>query len=56
MTTVQLDMTRQDMVDILFNLLGDEFDSSELVYESDSQIINRIIDCAIYYRDTCVDK
>ena len=51
MTTVQLDMTRRDMLDILFNLAEDEFDSSELVYETDAQILNRIIDCAIYYKD-----
>lgn len=53
MTNVQLDMTRRDIVEILENLLSDEFDSSELVYETDAQLLNRIIDCAIYYRDEC---
>ena len=56
MTTIQLDMTRHDMLDVLFNLLDSEFDSSELVYETDAEILNRIIDCAIYFKDQIDEK
>ena len=43
-------MTRRELVEHLEALLTDEFDSSELVYETDEQLIKRIIDAAYYYQ------
>jgi hypothetical protein len=43
-------MTRRELVEHLEALLTDEFDSSELVYETDEQLIQRIIDAAYYYQ------
>lgn len=42
---------RKFLVETLEELLSDEFDSSELVYETDEEIIMRIIQCATYYMD-----
>lgn len=44
-------LNRRFLVETLENLLSDEFDSSELVYETDEQIILRIIEAAEYFRD-----
>ena len=44
-------MTRKELVEHLEELLSDEFDSSELVYETDEQLIKRIIDAAFWYKD-----
>jgi len=42
-------LNRRFLVEKLENLLSDEFDSSELVYETDEEIILRIIEAAEYY-------
>lgn len=42
---------RRFLVETLEDLLSDEFDSSELVYETDEQLIDRIIHVAHYYMD-----
>lgn len=44
-------MTRRELVEHLEALLTDEFDSSELVYETDEQLIQRIINAAYYYQE-----
>ena len=44
-------ITRRHLVETLENLLSDEFDSSELVYETEEQLIYRIIECALYYKE-----
>ena len=44
-------ITRRYLVETLENLLSDEFDSSELVYLTDDELIQRIIECAQYYQD-----
>ena len=44
-------ITRRFLVETLENLLTDEFDSSELVYETDEALIMRIIECAEYYKN-----
>jgi len=43
--------TRKELVEILEDLLGDEFDSSELVYLTEAELIHSIINTAIYFRD-----
>lgn len=43
-------LTRRFLVEKLEELLSDEFDSSELVYETDEQLIMRIIEAAEYYK------
>lgn len=43
--------TRKELVEILEDLLGDEFKSSEIVYLTDAELIQSIIDAAIYFRD-----
>jgi hypothetical protein len=44
-------MKRRDLVEALEILLSDEFDSSELVYLTDNELIERIINAAYYYMD-----
>jgi hypothetical protein len=53
-TSVKID--RRYLVETLENLLSDEFDSSELVYETEAQLIERIIQAANYYRDEYHEK
>jgi len=48
--------TRRELVEILEELLGDEFDSSELVYLNESELIHSIINTAIYFRDELNEK
>lgn len=48
MTTINID--RRFLVETLEELLSDEFDSSELVYETEEQLILRIIESAKYYK------
>jgi hypothetical protein len=45
-----LKLNRKLLVETLEDLLTDEFDSSELVYETDEQLIIRIIEAAQYYK------
>ena len=44
-------MTRKELVEHLEDLLTDEFDSSELVYETEEQLVQRIINAAYFYKD-----
>lgn len=44
-------ITRRFLVESLRSLLSDEFDSSELVYLTDEELIYRIIDVAEYYQN-----
>lgn len=44
-------ITRKELVEHLEELLSDEFDSSELVYETDNQLIRRMRDAAFFYKD-----
>lgn len=44
-------MTRRDLVEALEILLTDEYDSSELVYLTDDELIERIVNAAYYYMD-----
>lgn len=46
---------RKELVDILKELLSDEYDASELVYLTDGELVNKIIDTAIWYRDSYND-
>lgn len=45
-----LEIERKYLVETLEDLLSDEFDSSELVYETEAQLIERIIQAAYYYQ------
>ena len=49
-------MTRRELVEHLEVLLSDEFDSSELVYETEEELIQRIVNVALYYRDRYHDS
>lgn len=42
---------RRFLVETLEELLSDEFDSSELVYATDEELVLRIIQCAEYYKE-----
>jgi hypothetical protein len=44
-------ITRRFLVEKLEGLLTDEFDSSELVYEDNDQLILRIIEAAEHYQN-----
>lgn len=44
-------MKRRDLVEALEILLTDEYDSSELVYLNDDELVERIINAAYYYMD-----
>lgn len=44
-------ITRRYLVETLEELLTDEFDSSELVYLTDEELIYQIINCAYYYKN-----
>jgi hypothetical protein len=44
-------MNRRELVEALEILLSDEFDSSELVYETDNELMERIVQVAYYYMD-----
>jgi hypothetical protein len=45
------DISRRDLVDALEVLLSDEFDSSELVYLTEEELIKSIINAAIFYKE-----
>ena len=47
---------RKELVDILKELLSDEYDANDLVYLTDGELVNKIIDSAIWYRDSFNDK
>jgi acyl carrier protein len=44
-------MKRKELVMHLEELLGDEFDSSELVYLTDEELIQTIINAAYFYQE-----
>jgi len=44
-------MIRRDLVEALEILLTDEYDSSELVYLTDEELVERIVNAAYYYMD-----
>lgn len=46
---------RKELVDILKELLSDEYDANDLVYLTDGELVNKIIDSAIWYRDSYND-
>lgn len=46
-------MNRRFLVETLEQLLTDEYDSSEVVYYTDEEIILRIIEAAEYYKNEC---
>jgi hypothetical protein len=43
--------TRRDLVEHLETLLSDEFDSSELVYLTDGELVQTIINAAYFYQE-----
>jgi hypothetical protein len=43
-------MNRKKLVEALEELLSDEFDSSELVYLNDEELVNAIIEAALFYK------
>lgn len=45
-----ISITRKYLVETLEELLTDEFDSTELVYLSDEELVYQIIDCAYEYK------
>lgn len=47
----QTKLDRKYLVETLEYLLSDEFDSSELVYLTDEELIFRIIGAAEYYKE-----
>jgi hypothetical protein len=44
-------MNRRKLVEALEELLTDEFDSSELVYLTENELIEKIIEAAFYYKE-----
>ncbi|NDG30672.1 hypothetical protein EB118_11445 [bacterium] len=44
-------LTRKDLVITLEDLLSDEFDSSELVYLTEEELISAIINAALFYKN-----
>jgi hypothetical protein len=44
-------ITRRYLVETLEELQSDEFDSSELVYLTDEELIYQIINCAEFYKN-----
>jgi hypothetical protein len=44
-------LSRKDLVMALEVLLSDEFDSSELVYLTEEELIKSIINAAIFYKE-----
>ena len=46
---------RKELVDILKELLSDEYDANDLVHLTDGELVNKIIDTAIWYRDSYND-
>jgi hypothetical protein len=44
-------MKRKELVEHLKNLLSDEFDSRELVYYTDEELITAIINTAYFYQE-----
>jgi hypothetical protein len=49
--TTTISITRRYLVETLESLLTDEFDSSELVYLTDEELIYQIIQSAEYYQN-----
>tara|TARA_R110000868_G_scaffold105830_6_gene290585 strand:+ start:547 stop:705 length:159 start_codon:yes stop_codon:yes gene_type:complete len=45
------EISRRDLVEVLEVLLSDEFDSSELVYLTEDELIRSIITTAIFYKE-----
>jgi hypothetical protein len=43
-------MNRRKLVEALEELLSDEFDSSELVYLTDEELVNAIIEAGLFYK------
>jgi hypothetical protein len=44
-------ISRRDLVEALEVLLSDEFDSSELVYLTEDELISLIINSALFYKN-----
>ena len=42
---------RKYLIDMLEVLLGDEFNSSEITYLSDEEVVDMIINTAFYYKN-----
>ena len=49
-------LTRKFLVEQLAELLSDEFDANEIVYETDEEIIIRIIEAAKFYKYNSEDN
>jgi hypothetical protein len=45
------EISRRDLVEALEVLLSDEFDSSELVYLTEEELISAIINSAFFYKN-----
>ena len=45
------EISRRDLVEALEELLSDEFDSSELVYLTEEELIRSIINAANFYKE-----
>ena len=46
------EISRRDLVEALEVLLSDEFDSSELVYLTEEELIRSIINAAKFYKES----
>ena len=49
------EISRRDLVEALEELLSDEFDSSELVYLTEEELIRSIINAANFYKEAAND-
>ena len=47
---------RKHLVEMLEVLLGSEFDSSEIVYLSEEEVVDMIINAAFYYKEQAENK
>jgi len=45
------EISRRDLVETLEELLSDEFDSSELVYLTEEDLIRAIMNAAVFYKE-----
>jgi lipoate-protein ligase A len=45
------EISRRDLVETLEELLSDEYDSSELVYLTEEDLIRAIMNAAIFYKE-----
>lgn len=44
-------ISRKYLIEVLRNLLTDEYDAEDLVALTDAELVQKIIECAQYYQD-----